>query len=380
MEGKEVRDPALWSEDLYFRTQSSYTGTRGVTESVTAAYLMSQARLGQLGILAGVRGERTEDESYGWVRARIASTAAQQAADPVGAATRDYAGSARRLTGRYEDLFPSAHLTYALTRQLKARASGSTSFGRPVFTNLLPNETANEAQQTLTINNAALKPQYAKNWDLGLEYYFEPVGQLSAGWFQKTITDYIVSGINAGTVGTGNGNGFNGEYPGFTMLTTANAGTAYVQGWELSYQQQFTFLPGALRGLGVAANFTTLTTHGDFGGTTRLSTNDVAGFIPRSTNLSLVYKYRAISTNVLLNRTGRYLQTASTSAGRVIYRAERTTVNLGLAWQPRSAVSVFCNVTNLFNEPQRTDRFSGDQMERSLISGTTLTCGVSGRF
>jgi TonB-dependent receptor len=310
----------------------------------------------------------------------VASTAAQQAADPVGAATRDYANTARRLEGRYADLFPSAHLTYAITRQWKARASWSTSFGRPVFTNLLPNETINEAQQTLTINNAALKPQYARNWDLGLEYYFEPVGQLSAGWFQKTITDYIVSGINVGTVGTGNGNGFNGEYPGFTLLTTANAGTAYVQGWELSYQQQFTFLPGLLRGLGIAANVTTLTTHGDFGGTTRLSTNEVAGFIPRSTNLSLVYKYRAISANVLFNRTGSYLQTASTSPGRVVFRDERTTVNVGLAWQPRSVVTVFCNVTNLFNEPQRTYRYIQDQMERMLISGTTLTFGLSGRF
>ena len=87
-----------------------------------------------------------------------------------------------------------------------------------------------------------LKPQLASNWDATLEYYFEPVGQFSAGWFQKTIKDYIVSGVISGTVPTGSDNGYNGDFGGYTILTSSNGGTAYVQGWELTYQQQFTFV------------------------------------------------------------------------------------------------------------------------------------------
>lgn len=380
MNGQEVRDPTLWSEDLYFRAQSRYTGTRDVTESIASGYVMSTARLGQLGILAGVRAEQTDDESFGWVRARVASTAAQQAADPIGSANRDYANTARRLEGSYRDLFPSAHLSYDLRRNLKARLSWSTSFGRPAFTNLLPNETANETQRTLTINNAALKPQYSENWDAALEYYFEPVGMVSAGFFRKKITDFIVSGINAGTIGAGNDNGYNGEYEGFTQLTSANAGTAFVQGWELAYQQQFTFLPGPFKGFGLTANYTYLDTHGDFGGARSLTANQVAGFIPKTANLSVTYKYRAFSANVLLNHTSRYLQTDSTSPGRVIFRFPYTTVNAGVSWRLRSEATLFCNVTNLLNEPQRTYRYIPSQMERTLINGTTLTFGVSGRF
>ena len=92
-------------------------------------------------------------------------------------------------------------------------------------------KTPNENNRTVTISNPSLLPQTATNWDATLEYYFEPVGSVSVGWFHKTIKDYIVNGINAGTVASGNNNGFNGEKDGFTILTRANAGTATVQGW-----------------------------------------------------------------------------------------------------------------------------------------------------
>jgi hypothetical protein len=34
-----------------------------------------------------------------------------------------------------------------------------------------------------------------------------------------------------------------------------NAGSAYVAGFELAYQQHLSFLPGALRGIGISANY-----------------------------------------------------------------------------------------------------------------------------
>ena len=66
--GRTPLDPALWAEDRYFAEQSKYTGTRGITETITAAYGMVQGRIAKTGFLGGVRGERTEDFSWGWVR------------------------------------------------------------------------------------------------------------------------------------------------------------------------------------------------------------------------------------------------------------------------------------------------------------------------
>jgi TonB-dependent receptor len=278
-------------------------------------------------------------------------------------------------------LFPSAHLSHDLTANLKARLSWSTSFGRPALTNLLPNETINENLQTLTTNNPSLLPQTAANWDATLDYYFEPVGNLSVGFFHKRIRDYIVSGIASGTIGTGSDNGYSGEYAGFTRLTSANAGTAYVQGWELSYQQQLTFLPGLLRGLAVAANYTLLDTHGDFGGTSYLTTGQVAGFIPRTANASLTWRHRGWSTRALVNFTGEHLQTYSAaSLGRNLYRFKRTVTTLGFGYQFRPAVTFTVDIDNVFNEPQTRYRGITDQMQSTSLIGTAITLGFNGRF
>ncbi len=373
--------PALWTEDRYFNEQNKYTANRAVTENVTAGYALASGRVGRTGLIAGVRTERTETSSWGWVRARTGSTVAQQTADPVGSATRDYAGTQRNLSGSYTKSFPSAHLTHDLTSNLKARLSWSTSFGRPPLNNALPNETISETNQTLTVNNPSLLPQNAATWDATLEYYFEPVGTLSLGWFNKTITDYIIAGTNAGTIATGNDNGFNGEYAGFTRLTSANAGTAKVTGWEFNYQQQFTFLPGLLKGFGASANYTLIRTNGNFGGTTSRSTNEVPGFIPRTGNATLSWRYKKFSTRLLYNFTGSYI-TAFTAAtpGRNLYRFQYATVNAGVSYQVRPNLQLTLDAANLTNEPQSLYRGVRSQMQSTILNGTSLTFGVNGRF
>ena len=162
---------------------------------------------------------------------------------------------------------------------------------------------------------------------------------------------------------------------------SANAGTAIVQGWEFSYQQQFTFLPGLLKGLSGLVNYTYLDTHGDFGGRTNLTTGQIAGFVPRTGNAGLSWRYRAFSSRVLVNYTGNYITSFSaTSAGRNLYRYERTVVNVGLAYQLRPSLLVTCDISNLFNEPQALYRGIPDQMQSTIILGTTINVGLSGRF
>jgi iron complex outermembrane receptor protein len=229
----------------------------------------------------------------------------------------------------------------------------------------MPNETVNETNETVTVNNPALLPQMAKNWDVTLEYYFEPVGSLSVGWFHKTINDYIVSGINGGVIPGGNDNGYNGDYAGFTRLTTANTGTAIVQGWEFSYQQQFTFLPGLLRGLSGSLNYTHLDTRGNFGGTLYRRTGQVAGFIPDAANASLSWRYRRFSTRLLYNFTGAHITSYSATSP---------------ALQLRPEVSFTLDIANLFNEPQRFYVGNAARMQSTIINFVTITGGISGRF
>jgi TonB-dependent receptor len=380
-------EPSLWREDLYYHESQKFTGTRGVTETAQAAYIMAQGRLGRdgwqgrTGYLGGVRLEDTTVDSWGYVRSRALSTTAQQTADPAGSAARDYANNYREINGSYRKGFPSIHAYHDINSDLKARVSYSTSFGRAGLSNFLPTETPDENNERVTINNPGLKPQLATNWDASLEYYFEPVGQLSVSWFHKEIRDFIITNQEIRTIPGGPDNGYGGEYEGWIERSSLNAGTAIAQGWEFSYRQQFTFLPGVLQGLSGSFNYTRIDTHGMYGGNTYLTRNEVQGFIPHAANATLSWRHRNFGARILYNFTGEYLTSfnAANPALR-LYRLSMKTVNAGVSYQLRPAVNLSLDVSNVFNEPQVFYRGYKDRTQRTLMNFVTITAGINGRF
>ena len=387
MNKRQPRDPTKWQEDRYYYESQKYASTRGLTETAPAAYFMGQGRFGRegwrarTGYLGGVRVEGTQTDSWGWFRNRVLSTTAQQVADPIGSAERDYAGNYQELHGNYTKAFPSLHAFHDVTPNLKARLSWSTSFGRAGFSDFLPSITIDETNRIVTVNNPALKPQNAANWDATLEYYFEPVGSFTAGWFHKMIKDYIFRGQEIGIVGAGADNGYDGEYAGWSERTAVNASTVVAQGWEFGYQQQFTFLPGLLKGLAVSANYTWIDTHGMYDAGRYLTSREVAGFIPYATNASLSWRYRKFSTRVLYNFVGENITSFSAATpGLNLYRLSNKTVNLGLAYQVRPSLGLSLDVANLFNEPQVFYRATKDRIQRTIVNFVTVTVGVNGRF
>jgi iron complex outermembrane receptor protein len=375
-------DPSLWREDRYFHESNKFTGNTRVQETVYAGYLMTQGRIGQNGFLGGVRYERTDTVAKAYRRNRRLSTAAEQLADPVGAALRDYGNNWEVLPGSYDDFFPSLHLWRDVTPDLKIRAAWSTSFGRPSMANALPTVTINETSQLINTGNPALLPQSAKNWDVNVEYYFKHSGSLSIGWFHKTISDYIVNNVEVGTVGDGPDNGFDGEYVGFTERTWMNVGTAVAQGWEFSYLQQLRFLPGVLKGLSLNTNYTIIDTHGDFGtlGAYR-SNGQVPGFIPRTANVRLSWRYRKLGLSALYNYTTTHIRSFNaTQPSRNQYMFKRELFNLGADYDLRPNLKLTIDVSNAFNEPQRYYRGIPDQLETFLMQGPKYTIGLQGRF
>jgi iron complex outermembrane recepter protein len=379
--GRNPVNPAVWSEDRYFHEMLKYTGQNAITETISAGYVMTQGKFKNTGFLGGVRMEKTEDESYAFVASRTPSTAAQRLADPAGAAAIDYARTQRRNSGDYTKSFPSIHVTQDFTRNLRGRVSWSTSFGRPPLSNLVPVETANDTNRTLTISNPSLRPQTAENVDAALEYYFEPVGSLSVTYFHKKIEDYFVAGIASGAVGTGGDNGFGGEYPGYTILTRSNLGTATVEGWEFAYHQQFTFLPGLLRGFSATLNYTVLDAAGNFGGTVQRTTGQVAGFIPRTGNAIFSWQYRKFRVSTVTNYVSDWLRNfTAVGSGQNLYTRKRVTTNVGVSYQVRPWLSFNIDSQNVFSAVQSWYRGSPDNMAQIYIPGPTVTFSVSGRF
>jgi TonB-dependent receptor len=341
-----------------------------------------QGWLARTGYLGGIRFEEVKTKSFGWVRARRADPLA--AADPIGAATRDYANSDLTLYGGFRKKFPSIHAFHDITSNLKARVSYSTGYGRAPLGNLLPGVTVNSDNATsrmITVNNPSLKPQQAKNWDATLEYYFEPVGSLTFGWFHKDIRDFIVSNQEVRIIPGGPNNGYEGEYEGFIERTSLNSGSVIVQGWEFSYSQQFTFLPGLLKGLAASFNYSWTDQHGLRDGAIYLTRRDIAGFIPHAANASLSWRYRKVGVRALYNFTGENATSINLANPALSqFRYSMKTLNVGFTYQHRPNLGFTLDASNVLNEPQRWYNGYKDRMYRTTINFVTITIGVNGRF
>ncbi len=104
---------------------------------------------------------------------------------------------------------------------------------------------------SVTAGNPFLKPTSSDNFDLTAEYYFGKGGQISAALFYKELKNVIVGNQFTNTVAVGS---TTANINGYQPINSPDKGK--VKGFELSYQQNYDFLPGILGGLGLQANYT----------------------------------------------------------------------------------------------------------------------------
>lgn len=360
-------NPTHWRRNLQSDLQTSLTGNQQFEEQIRAAYVMGNVRLGKLNVLTGVRVEDTETEGTGALQALTPEERARRTAWGTAPLTdaeierrvREEYGRRVTRTGDYRSIFPGLHLKYQFNRNLLARFSYSESIGRPSIGQLIPRTTVNYDNQTLSTSNPSLEPQTSQNWDISAELYFEPAGLFTVGVFQKDIEKFIYN-TSGEVVGSGTDNGFGGEYAGFTISSQANGGRAKVKGIEVSYAQQFTFLPGLLKGLGAFANATWMNAEGNYGsgGAIALAPNPrVAGFNPFIGNIGVSYIRSRVNLRASYNYRHRYLTGFNVNESRAGYIAARDTLDIKTLYNITRRVSVYLDVVNVLMEPDRQTQF-----------------------
>jgi iron complex outermembrane recepter protein len=153
---------------------------------------------------------------------------------------------------RYTDWLPSANIAFDLREDLTLRLSAAKVLARQAFNQLSPSYTANVAVAPVSVSggNASLRPTQVTQADLSIEYYLNSTSYASATLFYKDATGFPVT---QSTLQVAPGY----EQYGIVLFNQPiNSGTADIKGFELSYQQTFNFLPGALDGLGAIGSFT----------------------------------------------------------------------------------------------------------------------------
>ncbi|MFL9839969.1 TonB-dependent receptor [Sphingomonas sp. ST-64] len=244
-------------------------------------------------------------------------------------------------------VLPSFNIKFDLTDKLVSRFAYSRAMSRPDFgllrnyltiTPLSPNlndptnplvtrDAAGNAiaydwQYTATSGNPGLKPITADQFDLTLEYYFARAGSFSITGFYKQFYDYIQAGQFNLTIQN------NGVTENVRLNRPVNGEGAGIYGMEASFSTFFDFLPGALSGFGVQANYTYVkndgietvnltneTGAGTVGGgltyeTSAVKADALEGISKHSFNLVAMYEKGQVSARVAYNWRSKYLVTA----------------------------------------------------------------------
>lgn len=177
-------------------TKSSDT----IEEDTTAAYaqvqLASQVGEFDVDILAGLRYETTDQTSisntpplaqFEWQSDNDFNQIYPQGVD------------ATISENKYDALLPSLDVTLHFSEQLIGRFSTSKTLGRPGLGSLssavsgwgIDGSTLLSAQPRANANNPYLKPLESENFDISLEWYFGETSYVSAGFFEKRVSNFV---------------------------------------------------------------------------------------------------------------------------------------------------------------------------------------------
>ena len=360
-------DPDLWTFEAENSLEESLEDDTTLEESIFAAYIMGGIDIGRLSITTGVRFESTDVKGEAPLRDPNADTVAEEY------------GLRNRGSGSYDDLFPSIHLKWEPINDLIVRASVNTSIGRPDLGDIIPDIEVDEIDEKIDKTNPGLLPQSVTSYEISVEKYFEPAGLISISFFRKEIDDFIVD--QNSTVGSGPGNGFDGLYEGFDLETQVNGGSATIDGIEINYQHQLSFLPGIWKGLAVFANYTFLDTKGDYDGDGK-DDGEIEDFRPRTGNLGVSYSLGRFSGRVQANYVGKWLDNKRTLSDPSDDRIfdDRFVVDVNTRWRLNKRFTLFLDLTNVTTEHILQYLGTPERHRQTQMQGRTITFGILANF
>jgi TonB-dependent receptor len=259
-------------------------------ERIYAVYAMNTITFGRARLQAGVRVETTQSNFTGY---HVTFGTVPDAQGFLYRSTTPVLGD-----NLYANALPSVQFQYAITPNTNLRAAYGIGIARPRFADLPPFIVENDQGpgQSVSVGNPALRPTKANNYDLLAERYLKSVGLIQAGVFYKDLSDPI---FDVSTLLT------SGAFAGFTQFQPINGKKAHIFGVETTYQQQLTFLPGLLSGLGVSANYSYTTSRATV--PQRAIDPALIRQGPNNWNVDVTYDKRRVSARLGLTHNDAYI-------------------------------------------------------------------------
>lgn len=311
-------------------------------ENVYAAYIMARQQFKKVMVLAGLRYERTK-VSYNSKDVILDGAGDLQEIVPV-------SGSSN-----YDFLLPQASVRYQLSRFTNLRAAATFSYARPNFSEIIPSQEINQEDGIATAGNAALKPVSAFNLDLLAEHYFGNVGVLSGGFFYKRLDDFIYRRVL-----------FNSPYPltgtpyinSIDVVQAQNGNEANVTGFELAFQNNLSFLPGALKYFSLYLNYTYAHSSATLQSRSADATDPNAteklrlpGQATHVGNVSLAFERKKFNARISFNFNGEYLSEVGATKEEDVFVKDRVQADISAGYAFNAHWRLFAEALNITNQP-----------------------------
>lgn len=413
-------DPLLWQKtpaQVVAEESTRIINSENLYEGVTALYAQAEAGLfrNRLRLLGGVRFEKTSAKGQGvlndpnavWLRDPDGSYAHNAAGVRLRRPEAGTVGSIEELrlirreraihaARTYQGYYPSLHATYNLRENFQVRLAYAKTYGRPDFTNIVPNSTIDEADLenipppttagsppplpgTINIRNTGLRPWSADNLDFSAEYYTDSGGLFSIGAFAKEIRNFFGSSTRLASVAELADVGLGPEYAGWQLTTQFNLpGAARIRGLEFNARHSLRHLGPWGRLFQVFANATKLNLVGS-------QEANFNAFIRESASAGASYQRHPFSVLAKWNYRGAQRHGIVTGVNGYQYAQARATVDLNADWQVRKTVSIYFSAQNIFNVPEVLVRYGPDtpgyaRRYQLTTYGVQMSAGLKGSF
>ncbi len=298
------------------------------TEDVYAAYGQGKIQLDKLMVLAGLRYELNKVEYQNSIWDADEGIAISQT-----------------VSNDYSFLLPMVHFKYEIDNNTNLRAAVTRSYARPNFEDLVQGAEIAAEDEEASISNPNLKPVQSINFDLFGEKYFGTVGLLSGGVFYKDMNDFIYQQTVLGDIL---------DYTDFEITQSINGQDAWLFGFEVAWQQNLTFLPGALKGIGVYMNYTfteSSATVENFAQGNELNEIDLPGQSKHVGNVALSYAIGGFNARASLNFNGRFI--SEIDGGDLVYIENRKQLDISVSQSfLEKKLTAFIQLNNITDENQ----------------------------
>jgi TonB-dependent receptor len=274
------------------------------------------------------------------------------------------------VTRKYDDVLPALNLVYDFSDKLLMRIGIAQVMTRPNLGQLNPGSSVSVSgnSRTVTAGNPDLEPFRADAYDIGFEWYFANESLLSVALFYKDI-DTFVQTIRETRPFTGNPLGLPdsvaiaacGTTPGCTPDATwdfnlpANTPGGDLQGFEIAYQQPFSFLPGPWANFGAILNYTGVESEIDYlnsaGAVT--ATESLTGLSEEAYNATLYYDDQTFSARISAAYRSDYLTTVPGRDGNDVEGTASTlNIDFSTSYDVNDHFTLTLEALNLTDEVQ----------------------------